>query len=329
MRLIRLIFVIIAGVSHSVVLSQTIISGTIRDAATHKPVGSVNVMLQNPERRVMYGYAITRDDGAYTITYNGKADTLLVVVTGFNIREQTRRIAARTQRIDFAVEEGKIDIREIVVRAPAVTRQSDTLTYTVSKYADVTDRSIGDVLKKMPGIEVAKSGEIKFNGKAINKFYVEDMDMLEGRYGIATNNIQAKDIARVEVYENHQPIKALKKLIDSDRAAINLRLKDSAKGTWNATMQLGAGYKPWMWNAEAAAMFFGRKFQTINTYKTNDTGDDVARELTSFYDGLDAASSMLGVHTPTEPALDRSATSTTTSIRSRSTPSPSSKRSWS
>ena len=60
-----------------------------------------------------------------------------------------------------------------------------------------------------------------------------------------------------------------------------------------------------MWNAEATAMYFGRNFQTIDTYKTNNTGDDVSRELTSFYDGLDATSSLLGIHRPTEPSLDK------------------------
>lgn len=301
--LILILFIMSLGIS--VVHAQVTVTGTIWDKGRTKALGSVNIMLQNPARRVMYGYAITKDDGTYTLTYNGKADTLLLVVTGFNIKEQARTIMARTQRVDFAVETSELKIREVVVKAPPVTRQSDTLTYNVNKYADITDHSIGDVLKKMPGIEVAKSGEIKYNGKAINKFYVEGMDMLEGRYGIATNNIRAKDIASVQVYENHQPIKALKKLIDSDRAAINLKLKEEAKGTWNATLQLGAGYKPWMWNAEATAMYFARKFQTINTYKTNNTGNDVARELQSFYDGLDVASSMLGVHAPTTPSLDK------------------------
>lgn len=268
-------------------------------------MGSVNVMLQNPSRRAMYGYSITKEDGAYSVTFNGKADTLVVVVTGFNIKEQARTILAHSQRVDFAVEEGSLKIREVVVKAPPVTRHSDTLTYNVAKYSDITDHAIGDVLKKMPGIEVARSGEIKYNGKSINKFYVEGLDMLEGRYGIATNNIRAKDIASVQVFENHQPIKALKKLIDSDRAAINLKLKDEAKGTWNATLQLGAGYKPAMWNAEATAMYFGRKFQTINTYKTNNSGDDVASELQSFYGGLDEASTLLGVHEPTTPSLDK------------------------
>ena len=211
----------------------------------------------------------------------------------------------RTQRVDLSVETGELKIREVRVEAPAVVRRSDTLTYTVAKYADVADHSIGDVLRKMPGIEVAKSGEIKYNGKAINKFYIEGLDMLEGRYGIATNNVRARDIASVQVFENHQPIKALKELVASDRAALNLKLKEEAKGTWNATLQLGAGYKPWMWNGEATAMYFGRDFQTIDTYKTNNTGDDVSRELTSFYGGLDEASTLLGVHRPTEPSLER------------------------
>ena len=301
-RLFVLPFVLVS--SCFVASAQTIISGTVRDARTHKGVGSVNVMLQDTVRRTMFGYAITDDSGAYSVEFRGKADTLVVAVSGFNIKPQSRTIPARSQRVDFAVEEGELKIREVVVRAQSVERHSDTLSYNVASFANVTDHSIGDVLRKMPGMEVAKSGEIKYNGKAINRFYVEDLDMLGGRYGIASNNIQAKDIARVEVYENHQPVRALKKLVDSGRAAINLRLKDAAKGTWNGTVQAGAGYKPWLWNGEAAAMFFGRRFQTIDTYKTNNMGDDAARELQSFYDGLDETSSLLGVHAPTEPALE-------------------------
>mgnify|MGYP000756129924 FL=1 len=300
-----LLFLLLSLGARSQSWESVTIAGTVRDASTSRPVGSVNVMLQDTARRLMYGYAITGDDGAYRLEYRGEADSLVVAVTGFNIRPQARRVAARTQRVDLAVETGELKIREVRVEAPAVVRRSDTLTYTVAKYADVADHSIGDVLRKMPGIEVAKSGEIKYNGKSINKFYIEGLDMLEGRYGIATNNVRARDIASVQVFENHQPIKALKELVASDRAALNLKLKEEAKGTWNATLQLGAGYKPWMWNGEATAMYFGRDFQTIDTYKTNNTGDDVSRELTSFYGGLDEASTLLGVHRPTEPSLER------------------------
>ena len=160
-----LLFLLLSLGARSQSWESVTIAGTVRDASTSRPVGSVNVMLQDTARRLMYGYAITGDDGAYRLEYRGEADSLVVAVTGFNIRPQARRV-------DLAVETGELKIREVRVEAPAVVRRSDTLTYTVAKYADVADHSIGDVLRKMPGIEVAKSGEIKYNGKSINKFYI-------------------------------------------------------------------------------------------------------------------------------------------------------------
>lgn len=279
------------------------ITGTVRDVQTKKPVEGVNVILQDVSRRIIYGYGMTQGDGSFSVSCQAEADSLSVVIKGFNVGEQGRTVACRSQRMDFLVKFERVKIKEVVVKAPAVTRRGDTLSYAVAKYLDATDHTIGDVLRKMPGIEVAESGEIRYNGKAINKFYVEDMDMLEGRYGIATNNIQAGDIAMVEVYENHQPVKALRKLAPTDRAAINLRLKESARGAWNATLGLGAGYRPRMRDAEAAAMFFGRRFQTLNTYKTNNTGDDVGQELTPFYGGPGPAAPVLGVHAPARPPI--------------------------
>ena len=58
---------------------------------------------------------------------------------------------------------------------------------------------------------------IMYNGKYIRKFYVEGMDLMGGGYGVITNNLDADKIARVEVYRNHQPIKALKTQIQKAR----------------------------------------------------------------------------------------------------------------
>ena len=187
--------------------------------------------------------------------------------------------------------------------AKPVERTGDTLTYYVEMFKDTRDRSIGDVLKKLPGIQVNSSGSISYNGKEINKFYVEGLDMLGGRYGIATNNIQASDISSVEVYENHEPVKMLQEWSTSDKAAINLRLKKGARGAWNGIFLLGGGYKPWQWNAEASLMYFGRKFQTISTYKSNNSGVDVSKELIPHYDGLDEVSPMLFVTSNSLPSM--------------------------
>lgn len=289
---------------HMASYAQITVSGAVT-TADRRPVADANVMLQTPDGSGMYGYAISGADGGYSIACTPKSDSILVVVTGFNIRPVRRLVAARTQRADFEVERQELKIREVVVKAQPIRRQNDTLDYNVASYIDSLDRSIGDVMKKMPGIEVSESGEVKVNGTAINRFYVEGLDMMGGRYGLATNNIRARDIASVQVLENHQPIKALKDFQPSDKAAINLKLKESVKGTFNTTLQAGAGYRPAMWNGEATAMYFARTFQTLDTYKTNNEGDDVAAEIGDLF-GSAVESSWLGITRPSTPSLDRS-----------------------
>lgn len=285
------------------VTAQVTISGQVRAKGSGEGVSDVNVMLQNEKRTVLYSYTISDANGNYSVSYGGDAATIEVVITGFNIKGQSRNITAKTQRVDFDVEYSALEIREVVVKAESVHRQADTLSYNVSSFINVTDRSIGDVLRKMPGLSVAESGEVKYNGKPISKFYIEGMDMLRGSYGIATNNIRAEDIARVEVYENHEAIKSLRGVTLPTQAALNIRLKESVKGTWNGTLQLGGGYKPWMWNGEVGTMFFGRKFQTLNIFKTNNMGEDVSREFRSHYGGFGGVESMLGIHKPTAPNI--------------------------
>ncbi len=303
MKHLLLIVMLFSAVSAS---AQVVIYGSVRAMGTAEGVADANIMLQDVEGKALYDYCISDSDGNYSLEYSGTEKALRVVVTGFNLKPQSREIEVGAQRIDFEVEYSDLEIKEVVVRAASVERNSDTITYNVATFINASDRSIGDVLRKMPGLTIGEAGEIKYNGKAISKLYIEGLDMLNGRYGIATNNIQAKDIARVEVLENHEPIKALKGITIRDQAALNLRLKESAKGTWNGTAELGGGYKPWMWSGELSAMYFSKRFQTISIYKTNNMGNDVSREFISHYGAYGGIATMLGVHKPTPPNITQS-----------------------
>ena len=256
------------------------ISGSITEK-NGEVVAGANVLVQSADGKKLFSYSSSDGEGRYEVSFRSDVDSVRVTVTGFNLGKVSKVVPAGIGRLDFVVEYSALKIKEVKVEANAIERKKDTVTYYVANFKDSTDRSIGDVLQKLPGIEVAPSGQIKYQGKAINQFYVEGLDMLGGQYGIATNNIQASDIAKVEVYEDHQPIKVLQDWVASDRAAINLILKSGARGAWNGVVHAGAGYQPVLWNGEVTPMFFGKNFQTIMTYKTNNTGDDVARELES------------------------------------------------
>ena len=280
----RLLTILLLFLSMTMFAQNTVVERSISGAVTERNsevVAGANVLVQSADGKRLFSYGSSDGEGRYEVRFKCNADSMRVTVTGFNLGKVSKVVPAGIGRLDFVVEYSALKIKEVKVEASAIERKKDTITYYVANFKDSTDRSIGDVLQKLPGIEVAPSGQIKYQGKSINKFYVEGLDMLGGQYGIATNNIQASDIAKVEVYEDHQPIKVLQDWVASDRAAINLILKSGARGAWNGVVQAGVGYQPILWNGEVTPMFFGKNFQTIMTYKTNNTGDDVARELES------------------------------------------------
>lgn len=285
--------------------AQSPLYGTVRYAGTGEPAAGASVIVQTPDGGRICGYCITDGAGKWFFEQTQGLDSVRVMVTGFNLRKTFRivRIPAAAA-VDFQVEYEELQIEEVKVRAAPVRRRGDTLSYYVSAYIDtLVDRSIGDVLRKMPGIDVSQSGQISYNNRPINKFYIEDLDMMGGRYGVAVNNIRASDIAAVDVLENHQPVKAVAGVEFSSDAAVNLRLKNRAKGSLIATLQLGAGYGPWLWTGEMALMYFTGKWQMMATGKSNNAGQDVRSELESFYDALERVYADLSVHLPASPDI--------------------------
>ena len=283
-------------------MAQTIIEGSLLDQKGKVVEAYVTVALPGEGSIVSYGDADAK--GHYRLEFTADADSVVVTASGLDIGNQSKTVTNRSQRLDFRVRQQALTLKEVTVKAEKIRQSGDTLNYLVGAYQQQSDRTIGDVLKRMPGIEVSDNGGIKFNGKSISKFYVEDMDLLQGRYGLATNNVNAQDVAKVQVLENHQPVKALQGRALTDDVAINLKLKDKAKGTVAVNAMVGGGAQQkgsWristvpiaqgqtpvgrnpLWSAEFVGMYFASKQQNMTLYKGNNTGDDVSAELTSHY----------------------------------------------
>lgn len=307
MNLNRYVTVFILALAALTTHAQTVIEGTVTDSLGHAVDAYVTVAPKGTGN--ILGFADTDSKGHYKLEFTTQADSVTVTASGLAIGNQVKIVANRSQRVDFRVKEKTVQLKEVSVRAQKIRQNGDTLNYLVGAYEQQGDRVIGDVLKRMPGIEVSQSGGIKFNGKSISKFYVEDMDLLQGRYGLATNNINASDVATVQVLENHQPVKALQGKTLTDEVAINLKLKDSAKGTVAINTMLGGGIQQagdWhigsrpltdgqtvigqnpLWTAEVVGMYFAKRRQNMTLYKGNNTGDDVSAELTQHYSGINS-----------------------------------------
>ena len=284
-------------------LAQKEIKGRVLNSE-QEPLAAVTVTLHPVGSQSILTYAMTAGDGTFTLKSNNVPDSVTVSVRAMTIESQSKSIKSDVGFVEFVVKEKTTELKEIIVQAPKIRQTGDTLNYSVSSFLDETDRSIGDVLKKLPGIQVLSSGQILYQNKEISKFYVEGLDLLQGKYGIATNNIDAKQVATVQVLENHQPIKVLSGVEIPDNAAINLKLKQSSLGAFFLTAQAGAGLPPILLSNELVGIRFTRNQQNMLVYKGDNTGRDIARELISFYNNMRSSSSQfLSVQAPAPPPI--------------------------
>lgn len=279
MRKLYFFLVIIFILCTSFAVAQnTIISGKVTDIVTGEHIPGVMVIMKKADSNAIYKYAVTSNDGVFEIktTEFPQDYTLKFSMMGY----ETKIIAIKDKQSVYNVQlsEKETQLKEVIIKAPSIRQYGDTITYQVSRFANEQDKSLADVLKKMPGIEIVKNGQIRYNGIPINKFYIEGEDMLGNRYGLATENIQQKDVASIEVMENHQPIKALEDMSFSQNPAINIKLRNDAKSRWVGTAKMATGGYPFLWDAELVLMRFKKESQTLNIYKTNNSGKNIVRE---------------------------------------------------
>lgn len=260
--------------------AQIEISGEIVDAETKEKLGSTSVVASPKESPSILGYAISNNDGKFKIKINPSTDSLVLKVSSLGYATVEKTIAAKTQELSIELETATETLEEIFLRRPPIQQRGDTLIFDPQAFKSNKDRSIQDVLAKMPGIEIDATGEIKYQGKPINKFYVEGLDLMGGQYGMISNNLSADKVSSVEILENHQPLKVLDSLEASEQAAINIKLKN--KVTLSGNIEAGLGGSPFLWYGKLSPMFFTKNFQTLVTYQTNNIGTDITKDFTRF-----------------------------------------------
>lgn len=267
-------------VSLTYVLSAQTYSGVVVEKDGGKAIVGVNVSLVT-SNGLLIAWDYSDEKGQYKVVLpQGKqADKIYFSFLGY--KKIAMPLAEFPTDGKIALESENFQLQEVKVSANRIVQKKDTLVYSVAGFSQPQDRSIADVIAKMPGMEVNPNGQISFNGKSINKFYIEGMDLMNDRYALASNNISKKRVKSVEVLQNHQPIEMLRGKSFSEQAAINLVLEDDSKMhlVGSADIGVGANKDDVLYNNRLMAMLFGKKYQTLSIYKNDNTGYDLFAEV--------------------------------------------------
>ncbi len=255
---------------------QTLIKGIVTDTKG-KAIPNINILIYQPGSSVIKAFSVTNGSGLFQFNVDNKPDSLNIKVSSVQYHNVFRHIANTSQNLKFVLKEDVINLKTITVTARPIEQHGDTLKFYVSMFAKKEDRSIEDVLRHMPGVEVQSNGQILYQGVPLQKFYVEGLDLMGGRYGVVTKNLPAMSVSTVEIMENDQPIKILKGRVPSNRASMNLKLKRDVSVT--GTAKLGAGFSPFLRDINISPMVFTKKFQMLASYQSNNAGKDVSKQL--------------------------------------------------
>ncbi|WP_339849208.1 TonB-dependent receptor [uncultured Dokdonia sp.] len=219
--------------------------GVVKDSIG-SPLELANIIATNKAEGTLESYGITDASGRYRldlttgITYDIKVSYL-----GLQSVNEEINVAQDAQDItkDFTLKEdpNQLDNVELVYEMP-VTIKGDTIVYNTDSFTNGNEKKLGDVLKKLPGIEVNDDGEIEVEGKVVSKVMIEGKDFFDGDSKLATKNIPADALKKVEVLKNYNEVSQMRGLgNDQDNVAINIRLKEGKTNFWFGDLTAGAG----------------------------------------------------------------------------------------
>lgn len=283
MGFIRFFILLLCGMTLSVFcFAQGNIHGTVKDS-TAKAIPFATVSLKNKASNAIVTYTTTATNGTYTLIIppEQNTDSLVVEVRSMGYKNQLKSIVG-TGSVDFVLQVSVNQLQAVVIKSsrPVLRVNGDTLSYKVSEFANPQDRTIGEVIKKLPGITVAADGTISYNNKPISTVYIGGDNLLDDKYNIATNTIPQGVVSNVQVIQNDQPIKALQNKVMSDDVALNLQIKKGAKLQMVGQESIGAGL-PGNYDADLNAMMFKDRYKAINYLNGNNIGYDLTQDLLS------------------------------------------------
>ncbi|PZV83594.1 carboxypeptidase family protein [Algoriphagus aquaeductus] len=209
----------------------------------NRPIPYANVVAINQSTQKIGGFGISNDEGRFKVTLATGAEYLLrVSFVGYRQFElQIKDWDAETPiLVRLQQSDTELGLVEVVSEMP-VTMKGDTLTYKTDAFTTGTERKLSDVLEKLPGFQVDENGEVKVQGKKVDKVLVDGKTFFDGDTKLATKNLPANAVDRVQVLKNFNEISPIRGLDNDETLALNIQLKDGKKNMVFGDLEGGVG----------------------------------------------------------------------------------------
>jgi len=229
-----------------VAFSQNIkLEGIVKDASG-QPLEMANVIAFKKGTKFLQSYSITDTKGNYKLSLEqNQSYTLKVSYLGFDTKNVEVEIGNSSENIiqDIELNEASQTLNEVeITYEMPVKIVGDTIVYNADSFTSGKEKKLEDVLKKLPGIDIDDNGEVEVEGKKVRKVLVEGKEFFDGDSKLATQNIPASAIDKVQVLRNYNEVSGMRGVTNNeDNIALNIKLKKGKDKFWFGEVNAGVG----------------------------------------------------------------------------------------
>lgn len=246
----KIVFILFLGIISICGFSQGSIKGKLTDSSGKSPLALATVTVFEAADTTLVTYRLSNPEGEFKVPGIPLNKVFRVVVT-FSGYEAFRKEFTLTgeEPLDMGnirMEPTSKSLDEIIVIAerPPVTVRRDTIEFNASSFKTLPTSLVEDLLRKLPGVQVDRDGNITANGRRVNRIMVDGKSFFGDDPKMATRNLPANVIDKVQVTEDKDEIA---RNSDGDLTnvgqVINLTLKKGVKKGWFGKLYAGAGTK--------------------------------------------------------------------------------------
>lgn len=226
------------------------VTGTVIEADTKEPAVQATVrLLTLPDSTYVAG-AATQAKGYFTLPKVAAGKYVLQFTSiGFqpkfvpiqlNATNLNRNIGTVTLNSDAIMLQEAL----VTAEAPPVRVVADTIEYAASAYRVPEGSMLEELVKKLPGAEVADDGTIKVNGKDIKKIMVDGKEFFTDDPKVAMKNLPVAMVEKVKAYDRKSDMARITGIDDGEEETVlDLTVKKGMKQGWIGNFITGAGNK--------------------------------------------------------------------------------------
>lgn len=223
---------------------NTTLKGKITDQSSNTGIANAVVMVLSEKDSILKSFVRTAPDGTFNLRN---------VPTGKNILMISHPLYAEyvdNISVDFEnsplkltlVNKSKLLETIIIKTGGAIKIKGDTTIYTADSFNVSANANVEELLKKLPGIQVDKNGEIKAMGEKVEKVLVDGEEFFGDDPGMAVKNIRADAVKEVQVFDKKSEQAAFTGIDDGNtQKTINLKLKEDKKKGYFGKISLSGG----------------------------------------------------------------------------------------